>query len=159
VAHGVLLLVVLAFVLPEHGAQAADRVDTAALLRAVPIAAACLGFGFLFDAAGLRERTYRWLELTVERVVGRVVALQLVLLVGVTAIALTGAPEVLFAFFVVFKTLADLAALLPAGEDDSAGGWLVRKSRRFAAGSTVELERADQGERERRRRNEETAIG
>lgn len=157
-AHGALLLVVLALVLPEHGGGAAEKIDAAALRRGVPLAAACLGVGFLFDAAGLRERSFRWLELTVERVVGRVVALQLVMLVGVTAIVLTGAPAALFAVFVAFKTLADLAALLPAGEDDSAGGWLTRQSRRFSAELATELEQADQGERERRRRNEESAI-
>ena len=161
-AHGALLLVVLAFVLPEHGGEAAEKIaekiDVAALRRAVPLAAACLGIGILFDAVGLRERSYRWLELTVERVVGRVAALQLVMLVGVTAMVLTGAPTVLFAVFVAFKTLADLATLLPAGADDPGGGWLVRKSRRFAAGLAAELEQADQHERERRRRNEETAI-
>jgi hypothetical protein len=154
-AHGALLLVVLAFVLPEHGGEAAGKIDAAALRRGVPLAAASLGVGFLFDALGLRERSYRWLELTVERVVGRVVALQLVMLVGVTAMVLTGAPSVLFAVFVAFKTLADLATLLPVGEDDPAGGWLVRKSRRFAADLATELERADRAELSRRESNEE----
>ena len=54
-----------------------------------------------------------------------------------------------------FKTLADLAVLLPAGDDGSAGGWLARKSRRFSADLATELEQADQAEPRRRESNEE----
>jgi hypothetical protein len=105
----------------------------------------------------MRERTFRWLELVVERVIGRVAALQLVLLVGVTALVLTRAPVAMFAVFVAIKTLADLAGLLPVGDADGAEGWLVRRSRRFAAGTARELELADEAERRRREANEEVA--
>ena len=111
-AHGIFLFGLI-FVLSqnEHGAEIAlnrdDLVDGSCWMSAGLLA------GFLLDLHGLKDRPFAWAEGLVGRMLSRVVLMQLTIIFGMFAVAITGATRAFFTVFIVLKTLNDLSFSLP----------------------------------------------
>ena len=69
--------------------------------------------GFFTDLPGISERPYAWIRKMSEWVLGRVVAIHLILLGGMFAIAFFKAPTPVFIALVVIKLMADLSSVVP----------------------------------------------
>lgn len=121
-AHGVFLAMLVFVVLPQQGAGIA----TADLSAAVTMMGLFLALGLATDLIGLRERSFRWIERTVELAQGRMFVTHLTIIFGMGAMAYWGAPGALFAVFVGLKTLVDLGSLVPERElQPDPPGWLA----------------------------------
>lgn len=79
---------------------------------------------FTVDLFTLRRWSFWQLEQLANRGLSRVIVVQLTLLIGFGAIALTDAPDSFFGVFVVLKTLAALSFVLPQYEPATAPAWL-----------------------------------
>lgn len=83
------------------------------LLKSLGILGLTLGAGFLSDLPGISERPYAWIRKMNEWVLGRVVAIHLILLGGMFAIAFFKAPTPILIALVVIKLMADLSSVVP----------------------------------------------
>lgn len=107
-----IFVVVLVFVLaPKDGSEFV--LLSPDLLKSLGILGLTLLAGFLTDLPGLAERPYAWIRKMTEWVLGRVVAIHLILLGGMFAIAFFKAPTLIVIALVAIKLMADLSGVLP----------------------------------------------
>jgi hypothetical protein len=123
-----------------------------------------LAIDFVVDLPGLRHWPFFQIEQMAYRGFGRVIVVHFTLLIGLFAVAITGATSSLFGVFVAFKTLYALSTALPQGAPVKSPEWLRRlKSRLPKVHFGQEFEeqwRKDQAaEAERRDRNEQQWAG
>lgn len=114
-AHGLFLGALVFLILPERAGSSAT-ISLSDLEAGSKAMALFLGLGFAFDLAGLRDRPFRWIEKVAERAQGRMFVTHLTIIFGMGAMAAWEAPAALFAVFMGFKALMDLAGLLPDRE-------------------------------------------
>jgi cytochrome b561 len=162
-AHGVFLGVIL-FVLNHNGDRTLADVDWRSVGFGCVSVVVILAIDFVVDLPGLRQWSFLQIEQTAYRGLGRVVVVHLTLVLGLFAVAITGAPATLFGVFVVLKTLHALSTALPQWEPATAPKWLSRVMNRLPnvhPGQKFEdqwlKDRAD--EAERRDRNEQPWAG
>jgi cytochrome b561 len=162
-AHGLFLGVIL-FVLNRTGERYLADVDWRSVGFGCASVIVVLAIDFVVDLPGLRHWSFLQIEQTAYRGLGRVIVVHLTLVIGLFAVAITGAPSTLFGVFVVFKTLYALSTALPQWEPVTAPKWLSRVMNRLPnvhPGQRFEdqwtKDRAD--EAERRDRNEEPWAG
>ncbi len=114
-AHGLFLSLLLFLILPrEFGPQAGVALDDLKIGALGVFALLLVGFGI--DLVSLRERSFRWLELTTQRALGRIFVVHLTIIFGMGAMAYFHAPAGLFAVFAGLKTLVDLGGAFPQRE-------------------------------------------
>ncbi len=158
-AHGLFLGVIL-FVLNHKGERYLVDIDWRSVGFGCLSVVVVLAIDFVVDLPGLRHWSFLQIEQTAYRGLGRVVVVHFTLIIGLFAVAITGASSTLFGVFVVFKTLYALSTSLPQWEPVTAPQWLSRLMKRLPKvhlGQKFEeqwaKDRAD--EAERRERNEE----
>ncbi len=115
IVHGLFLAAILFLFLPRRFPDAA-RLSLADLQKGTFGVFAFLVLGFLVDLGGLRQRTFRSIELATERAMGRIFIVHLTILIGVAASVYFKGPAAFFAVFAGFKLLFDLGGLLPQRE-------------------------------------------
>ncbi len=116
--HGVFLAVLLFQVLPAEGGGSAV-LDPVAMGHGLVGVALFLALGFAFDLPGLAQRPFRWMQSLADRMMGRVIVVHLTIVLGMAAMEWLGGPIALFAVFVAFKTLVDLATWKQGGEAEA----------------------------------------
>jgi hypothetical protein len=87
---------------------------------------AFLVVGFVMDLPGLRGKTFFWIEQMADRNIARVIVVHLSIIFGLLAVALTDATKAFFGVFIGFKTLNDLATVLPQWNPEEPPRWLCR---------------------------------
>lgn len=123
--HGLFLAVILFFFLPGKFPEAA-RLSVGDIQKGVSGVIAFLILGFLVDLVGLRQRTFRSIELATERAMGRIFIVHLTILVGVAASVYFEGPAAFFGVFAGLKLLFDLGGLLPQREFEATPPWVAR---------------------------------
>ncbi|MGH8046801.1 MAG: DUF6498-containing protein, partial [Chthoniobacterales bacterium] len=120
--------------------------------------------GLVIDLPGMRDRTFFWIEQMADRHLGRVIIVHLSIIFGMLAVAMTNATRAFFGVFVGFKTLNDLATVLPQWNPEEPPRWLCKVMDKVpnAAGKAhanetfAEFWKRDKADEiERRRRNEQ----
>ena len=125
VAHGVFLAVII-FLLDRTGERQLAEVNWRSVELGCAIVLVFVVVDFLVDLLSLRRWSFRQLEQTAYLGLGRIVVVQLTLMIGFVGIAMTDAPTALFGTFVVLKTLFALSSGLPQWEPVAAPQWLSR---------------------------------
>lgn len=113
--HGLFLGVLLFAFLPQRFPDA-SRISLEELGTGTLGVAAFLVLGFVIDAVGLRQWSFRSLELATERTLGRIFIVHLTILFGVAASVYFEAPAALFGVFAGLKFLYDFGSFLPYRE-------------------------------------------
>lgn len=114
-AHGLFLGLLLFLFLPsEFGAEAG--VVLADLGKGAVGVLAFLALGLAIDLVGLRERSFRSIEVTTERAMGRIFVVHMTIIFGMAGAMFFHAPAALFGVFAGFKTLFDLGGAFPHRE-------------------------------------------
>lgn len=129
-AHGVFLGVIL-FVLNRNGERFLADVDWRSVGFGCVSVVVFLAIDFAVDLFGLSRWSFLQIEQTAYRGLGRVVVVHLTLVIGLFAVAITGAPATLFGVFVAFKTLYALSTAMPQWEPATAPEWLSRVMNRL----------------------------
>jgi hypothetical protein len=124
-AHGV-LLGFLVLVLTNNGKGDLIGIDPGALLTGGAIVALFLVGDFLVDALTIKSRPFAWIEARAERSFARILVVHLVIILGMFAVAFTGADRAFFAVFIVLKTLNDLNAVVPQWQPKDPPRWLAK---------------------------------
>jgi Family of unknown function (DUF6498) len=162
-AHGILLGVIL-FLLNHHGERSLAGVSWRSVGVGCMIVFAFLVADLGMDLLRVRRWSFRQIEQTANRGLGRIVVVHLTLIFGLFAVALTGASSALFGMFVVLKTMYALALVLPQWEPARPPGWLSHVMNRVPNAHPGERfedlwvkDRAQ--EAERRDRNEQPWAG
>ncbi len=113
--HGLFLALLLFLFLPqEFGAGAG--IAPADLRQGTVGVFVFLALGLAIDLVSLRERSFRSLELGVERAMGRILIVHLTILLGMAAVAYFDAPAAFFGVFAGLKLLGDLGGAFPHRE-------------------------------------------
>lgn len=86
------------------------------------------------DLFQLRKERFAELKKQVDFATSRVLMIHMTLLIGFFAIAWTGRPASLLAWFSGFKLMAELSGVLPQWKPDEIPGWLARIVNRAAGG-------------------------
>ncbi|MEP0774524.1 MAG: hypothetical protein HRF46_09200 [Acidobacteriota bacterium] len=127
--HGLFLAIILFLFLPQKYPDAA-RLSLADVEKGAFGVLVFLVLGFLVDLVGLRQRTFRSIELATERAMGRIFIVHLTILIGVAASVYFEGPAAFFAVFAGLKLLFDLGGLLPQRDREAAppawARWLDR---------------------------------
>jgi len=114
-AHGFFLGLLLFLFLPQKFPEAGS-VALADLGKGLVGVLGFLVLGLAIDFVGLRERSYRWVELLTQRAMGRIFVIHMTILFGVGAAAFFDMPSAIFAVFAGLKTLFDLGSVFPHRE-------------------------------------------
>ena len=122
-AHG-FFLAMLVFLLTHNGKGAEIELNWEELWKGSLIMAGLLVFNFLLDLPGLKKRSFLWAESQGDRLLSRVFVVHITLIFGMAAVAFTGVTRSFFAVFVVLKTMADLAGILPQWNPKEPPKWL-----------------------------------
>jgi hypothetical protein len=143
-AHGVFTVVILLAM--------NQPLDTAALRGGAIGLLLFQAFGFVYDAIGLRERSFAWLKQQAQFYLGRVVLIHLGLIAGIWLAAFTGNANV-FLPFAVLKLLSDVALRVntmrgPQPAHSRAPAWMVRLANRARPGEDFEAHLAREFQRE-----------
>jgi hypothetical protein len=159
-AHGFFLFMILFAFMPRltAGEAVVDLVD---FQKGILGVALMLAAGFVLDLFGLAKRPFRWIEQIVEHSIERVVLVHLSILFGLAGMAFFDTPRTFFMVFIAFKTLTDLAWMLPQGEVSEEPPAWARWMDRFGPNKDGETFRSfwlrtTKKERSMRIRNEET---
>lgn len=113
--HGLFLGLLLFLFLPrEFGAEAG--VVLADLGKGAVGVLAFLALGLAIDLVGLRERSFRSIEVATERAMGRIFVVHMTIIFGMAGAMFFHAPAALFGVFAGFKTLFDLGGAFPHRE-------------------------------------------
>jgi Family of unknown function (DUF6498) len=145
-AHGLFLGVIL-FVLNRKGERYLADVDWRSVGFGCASVVVVLAIDFVVDLPGLRHWSFLQIEQTAYRGLGRVVVVHLTLIIGLFAVAITGAPSTMFGVFVVFKTLYSLSTALPQSNPVAAPKRFGRKfDDQWAKDRAAEVERRDKNE-------------
>jgi len=140
--HGVFLAVILFLVRPgslgalgASGADAAElAVDRGALEMALPVTALLAVLGFAIDLFHVGDRPFHWLKKRSEGVIGRVMLIQITIIVGMMFLAVRDQPMAFFSVFLGLKLMADIGAYLPQWEPKEAPGCLTGVMNRIGRG-------------------------
>ena len=135
-AHGVFLVVVLAIVGSKVAGPAAAElgVDRTALGTALPVVAGLAALGFAIDLFHLRDQPFAWLKGRAEKVIGRVMLIQLTIIVGMVFLATRDEPSAFFSVFLGLKLMSDLGAYLPQWDPKEPPGCLTAVMNRIGRG-------------------------
>ena len=125
VAHGVFLGAII-FLLDHNGEHPLAEVNWRSVELGCTTVLIFVVIDFIVDLLSLRRWSFRELEQTAYLGLGRIVVVQLTLIIGFVGIAVTDAPTALFGTFVVLKTLFALSTALPQWEPVVAPHWLSR---------------------------------
>ena len=140
-AHAVFLAIIL-LLLDRDGDRALAAVDWRSVALGALWIVGLLAVDFVVDLWNLREWTFERVEQTAHRGLGRILVLHLTIVVGLVAMAVTGAPHALFGVFVVLKSSFAVLATWPrpatttdAGAPGRVFGRLIGepRARRFDA--------------------------
>jgi hypothetical protein len=126
--HGVFVGFLVFGILPREGGPSA-AVALADLQRGAAALGAFMAAGLLVDLVGIGRRPFRWIERITQHAQGRVLVVHLTILLGLFALAVTGAPMALFVIFAGLKTLVDLGGIWPerdSPEPPALASWLDR---------------------------------
>lgn len=161
-AHGVFLAVIV-FLLGRNGQAELAEISWRSVQNGALAVLGLLLVDFLVDLATLRHWSFWQIEQTAQRGFSRVIVVHLTLIFGMFGVAITGATEALFGFFVVLKSLASLSFVLLQWEPARPPQWLSRlmnKVPNVHPGERFEdfwvKDRAD--EQARRERNEQPWV-
>lgn len=113
--HGLFLGLILFLFLPKEFGPAAG-VGLADLEMGLIGVFAFLLLGLVIDLFTLREKSFRWLELTTQRALGRIFVVHMTILGGMFAMMFWNAPAGLFLVFAGLKTLMDFGGAFPHKE-------------------------------------------
>jgi len=114
-AHGFFLALLLFLFLPQKFPEA-GAVSLADLGKGLVGVLGFLVLGLAIDLVGLRERSFRWVELVTQRAMGRIFIIHMTIIFGVGAAAFFEVPTAIFGVFAGFKTLFDLGSVFPHRE-------------------------------------------
>jgi Family of unknown function (DUF6498) len=129
--HGVFL----AFILFMIGtAENGLGVDRGALETAVPAIALLAVLGFAIDLIGVGDRPFGWLRKRSEGVIGRVMLIQLTIILGMVFMAARDKPMGFFSVFLGLKLMADIGAYLPQWNPKEPPGCLTGVMNRIGRG-------------------------
>jgi len=160
VAHGIFLGMLL-FMLTMNRPDLGVLVDPGSLEIGTAAIVVFLAVGFLVDVPSLAQRPFRWLERLVERSLGRVVVLHLVIIFGMVGLALTDSPMGLLGVFAGFKALVEIGGIFPEKEAGPEPPVWLRWMNRLPAknGETfAEFWRRTEQEETRRRKANERVV-
>jgi len=124
-AHGIFLGVIL-FLLGRNGEGSLAGVSWRSVGVGCTIVFAFLVVDLGMDLLRVRRWPFLQIEQTANRGLGRIVVVHLTLILGLFAVAVTGASSALFGVFVVLKTMYALALVLPQWEPPRPPDWLSR---------------------------------
>lgn len=124
-AHG-FFLAVLVFVLTQNGKGAEIALNWDELLRGSLIMIGFLVADFLIDLPGLKKRPFIWVEKMGDRLLARVILVHMTIILGLAAVAFTGATRAFFAVFVILKTMGDLSTIFPQWNPKEPPAWFCR---------------------------------
>lgn len=124
-AHGIFLAAII-LLLTHNGHGDEIGLDWHEVMRGCGSVLLFLTLSLAFDLPGLRKKTFFWIEQMADRHLGRVVIVHLSIVFGMLAIAMTNVPKAFFGVFVGFKTLNDLATVLPPWNPEVPPRWLCR---------------------------------
>lgn len=128
--HGLFLGVILFMFSHKSAGHLAD-VDWRSVGFGCAGVVGVLAIDFVVDLAGLRHWSFLQIEQMAYRGLGRVIVVHFTLLLGLVAVAITGATSSLFGVFVVFKTLYALSTALPQRAPVKPPEWLRRLMNRL----------------------------
>jgi hypothetical protein len=129
--HGVFVAFLVFGILPKEGGPSA-AVALADLRQGAAAIGAFMIAGLLIDLVGIGQRPFRWIERITGQAMGRVLVVHLTILVGLFALAITGAPMALFVIFAILKGFVDLGSVWPdrsvaAGPPPEPPAWAQRE--------------------------------
>ncbi|BBY15579.1 hypothetical protein MLIT_11710 [Mycolicibacterium litorale] len=160
-AHGLFLGVIL-LLLNHNGARGLADVDWCSAGAGCLLVLVFVVVDFVVDLPLIRAWPFLRVEQTAERVMGRVIVVHLTLILGMLAVAVTGAPTAFFGVFVALRTLYSLSLVLPQWDPARPPDWLSRMMNRVPNVRSRDGERFEEfwakdraDEADRRRRNEE----
>lgn len=151
-AHGVFLGILL------YGLFKSAPDPDAFWMGALGVSVFHLG-GFLSDLIGIRERPFAWIKLVAGAGLGRVVLVQLAIIVGMAVVAATESNAAFFLPFAGLKLLADLGSVF--GQErriERAPGWLVRVMNRLKPGTDFAAYLAAENAKELAREAEDEQV-
>ena len=125
VAHGIFLVVII-FVLTQNGHGRELGLNFHNILQGCGLVSFMLVVDFLADLPGLRTKPFLWIEARGMGNLGRVVLVHLSIVLGMCAVAMTGATRAFFAVFAGLKILADLSGAFPQWNPGKPPPWLCR---------------------------------
>lgn len=132
--HGVFLAFIL-FMMGTSGSGGNGLgVDRGALETAVPAIALLAVLGFAIDLVGVGDRPFAWLRKRSEGVIGRVMLIQMTIILGMMFMAARDKPMAFFSVFLGLKLMADIGAYLPQWEPKEAPGCLTGVMNRIGRG-------------------------
>lgn len=123
--HGIFLAAIV-LVLSANGHGEEIGLDWGEVGRGCGGVLLFLAVGFFMDLPGLRKRTFFWIEQMADRHLARVIIVHLSIIFGMLAVAMTDATRAFFGVFVGFKTMNDLATVLPQWDPEQPPRWLCR---------------------------------
>ena len=118
VAHGVFLAAILGFVL--------EPPDLGAVREGAIAIVLCHAIALTADRFTLANWPFAKLKDQAERLMGRVVLVQMAIIGGTWLMAFRDSKESFFSVFIWLKALSDLGTFLPMWEPREAPGWLAR---------------------------------
>jgi len=148
-AHGVFLAVLLGMIWKNaEGAVSFEdvRIGAVATLNVMAL-------GFAFDLAGLRQKSFAWIELRAGTVLQRTLVVHLAIIFGMGFAALTGKDAAaFFAVFLALKILMDVLSEMPPWDPKEPPAWMTRLMNRLGPrdGKTEDFETHWKKEREER---------
>jgi cytochrome b561 len=162
-AHGIFLGAIV-FLLNRNGERYLADVDWRSVGFGCMSVVVVLVVDFVADLFSLRQWSFLQLEQTAYRGLGRVVVVHLTLVIGLFAVAISGAPSTLFGVFVVFKTLYALSTAVPQREPAGPPKRLSRLMNRLpkvrlGQGFEEQWLKDQAAEAQRRDRNEDPWAG
>lgn len=129
-AHAVFLAAII-LLLNRNGDGHLGHVDWRSVAFGSVVVLAFLVADLAVDLLHVRDWPFLRIEQAANRGFGRVVVVHMTLIVGMFAVAITGASSALFGVFVVFKTLFGISTVLPQWEPASPPEWLSRVMNRL----------------------------
>lgn len=166
-AHG-FFLGVAAVLLTVNGYAAQAGLNWAEIRNGCGLVLALLLAGFAADVPGLRNRPFAWIERLGDATFGRVAVIHLTIILGMAAVAFTGADRALIGVFVVLKTMSDLALVLPQWDPERPPGWLcwamdrvpnVQQGKKTGPKTFAEFWAADKAAERQRQQSNEVRVG
>jgi hypothetical protein len=124
-AHGIFLAAII-LILTHNGHGAEVGINWQEVLKGCGAVLLFLTIGLAMDLPELRGKTFFWIEQMADRHLARVIIVHLSIIFGMLAVAMTNATKAFFGVFVVFKTLNDLATVLPQWNPEEPPRWLCR---------------------------------
>lgn len=153
-----LLLIFLLFPRSYAGQRGAEEVDYHGLKLGCTAVVMLLTGNFIADLPGLRNRSFRWIEMLGQNSLGRVVLIQFTIIFGMMALAFTGGVRGFFGIFIGLKTLADVGSAFPSETPKEPPRSIVSIINFFKPGEKESFEnfwyREDKDEAAREKKNE-----